>query len=138
MKNNINAGIIAVLAIGLLAGYILYPLINPSDRKTSELQGLQTPAGSNVKIFEDKEYGISFEYPSSWSVNPSSQIFESGDVVAVQFTGETQTGNTEFYDGARFVVMVPQTTGLDLESWVNSQYSVSDQISDVKINGIAF
>lgn len=138
MKNNINTGIVATLVIGLLAGYSLYPLINPSDRKTIEPQSLQAPAKSNVKIFEDKEYGISFEYPASWSVNPSSQVFKSGDVVAVYFTGETQTENTEFYDGARFVVMVPEALAQDLESWVNSRYSASDQVSDVRINGTLF
>lgn len=148
MKNNIGISVIVALVIGLLAGYVVYPFINPSDKQEIQSQGPKTPTQpdiktSDIKTFEDKQYGISFEYPSSWTVNPSSQVFESGDVVAVQFTGETQQPNTDFYDGARLVVMVPQATTLDLNSWVNSKHGSTvsgtpPQISNTIINGVPF
>ncbi|MBI2051589.1 hypothetical protein HYT33_02385 [Candidatus Roizmanbacteria bacterium] len=142
MKNNINTGIVAALVIGLLVGYVVYPFINPSGKQAPQSQeqgqGFKTPTRSDWTTFSDKQYGISFDYPSSWTVEPSTQVFENGDLVAVQVLGETQKANTEFYDGSRFIVMTPVPTNLDLESWVNSKYSVNDQISDVDINGVAF
>lgn len=142
VKTNFNVGIIVVLVIGLLLGYVVYPFINPSGKQTprsqEQEQGYKAPTRSDWKTFKNEQYGISFDYPTSWTVDSSSQVFESGDVVTVQILGETQKAQTEFYDGGRFVVMVPQATNLDLESWVNSQYSASDQISDVNINGVAF
>lgn len=103
----------------------------------------QTAAQPDWKTFENKQYNISFKYPPSWSVITSSQIFENGDLVTVQFVGKTQTGQTDLYDGARFVVMVPQATSLDLNSWVNSKHSSNvsgtpAQISNTTINGVSF
>lgn len=138
MKNNISVGIVAALVIGLLVGYVVYPFINPSQKQTTQTQDSKTAPQSDWTTFSDEQYGISFDYPRSWSVESSTQVFENGDVVAVQILGETQQAQTDFYDGGRFVVMVPQATNLDLESWINSQYSPSDQISDVNINGVVF
>lgn len=103
----------------------------------------QTPAQSDWQTFENKQYNISFKYPPSWSVNPSSQIFENGDLVTVQFIGQTQTGQTELYDGARFVVMIPQPISQDLNYWVNTKHSSTvsgsaPQISDTSISGMSF
>ncbi|OGK19610.1 hypothetical protein A3G67_00985 [Candidatus Roizmanbacteria bacterium RIFCSPLOWO2_12_FULL_40_12] len=138
MKNNISTGIVAALVIGLLVGYIVYPFINPSQKQTTQTQDNKTAPQSDWKTFNEEQYGISFEYLKSWSVESSTQVFENGDIVAVQFFGETQKANTEFYDGGRFIVMTPVQTDLDLESWVNSKYTANDQISDVTINGVAF
>ena len=140
MKNNVVISIIVAIIIGLLVGYVAYPFVNPSDRQTTQSNGSETPTQTQVDFmtFESQQYDISFDYPSDWSIESSSQIFENGDVVTVQFTGKTQQENTEFFDGARFAVMIPQSTNLDLDSWVNSKYSVNDQISDTNINGVAF
>ncbi len=138
MKNNISVGVIVALVIGLLVGYIVYPYINPSGKQTTTPQGSKTATQSGWSTFSDEQYGISFDYPPDWTVNQSSQVFENGDLVAVQFLGKTQQPNTEFYDGGRFIVMTPVPTDLDLDSWVNSQYTANDQISNVAINGVAF
>ena len=138
VKTNFNVGIIVVLVIGLLLGYIIYPFINREVRQTTQPQDSTTKTQSDWKTFNDEQYGISFEYPKSWSVELSTQVFENGDLVAVQLTGETQQQNTEFYDGGRLIVMTPVPTDLDLDSWVNSQYTANDQISDININGVVF
>ena len=142
MKNNRSTSVIVALVIGLLVGYLVYPYINPSGRQTAQPQeqgqGFTTPTQSGWTTFSDEQYGISFDYPTDWTVNQSSQVFENGDLVAVQFLGKTQQPNTEFYDGGRFIVMTPVPTDLDLDSWVNSKYTVNDQISDVTVNGVAF
>ena len=138
VKTNVNVGIIVVLVIGLLVGYIVYPFINPSKKQTTQTQDSETVPQSDWTKFENKQYGISFDYPKSWSVEPSTQVFENGDVVAVQLTGETQQQNTEFYDGGRFIVMTPVPTNDDLNTWVNGRSSANDQVSEVTINGIVF
>ena len=102
-----------------------------------------TSVKSGWQTYENNTYNISFKYPPSWSVNPATQVFENGDLVAVQFTGATQKEQTEFYDGARFVVMIPQAATLDLNSWVNSKHSTTvsgtpPQFSDTVINGVTF
>lgn len=103
----------------------------------------QAETQSNWQSYENSQYNISFKYPPEWSVNSSTQAFEKGDLVAVQFTGVTQEPQTELSDGARFVVMIPQPTSLDLDSWVNNahQGTISGdppQISDTEINGVPF
>ena len=138
MKNNISIGIVVALIIGLLIGYLVYPSINPPAKQTTQPQDLKTATQSGWATFSDDQYGISFDYPTDWSVNQSTQVFENGDLVAVQVLGETQKNNTEFYDGSRFIVMTPVPTDLDLGSWVNSKYTANDQVSDVTINGVAF
>lgn len=121
---------------GFSGGASRVQLQSPSPDATASIQ-------SNWQTFENKQYKISFKYPPLWSVSPSSQIFENGDLVAVQFIGQTQTAQTELYDGARFVVMIPQPTSQDLNSWVNSKHTTSvsgtpPQISDTSINGMSF
>ena len=138
MKNNISVIVIGALIIGLLFGYIVYPFINSSEKQTTQTQDSNTAIQADWTKFENKQYGISFEYPKSWSVEESTQVFENGDLVAVQLIGETQQNNTEFYDGGRFIVMTPVPTDLELDSWVNSKYTANDQISDVTINGVVF
>src|SRR3972149_8742970 len=138
MKNNISIGIVVALIIGLLVGYLVYPSINPPAKQTTQPQDLKTATQSGWATFSDDQYGISFDYPTDWTVNQSTQVFENGDLVAVQVLGETQKNNTEFYDGGRFIVMTPVPTDLDLGSWVNSKYTANDQISDVTINGVVF
>ncbi|MBI2034577.1 MAG: FecR domain-containing protein, partial [Candidatus Levybacteria bacterium] len=138
VKTNLNVGIIVVLVIGLLLGYIIYPFINRTARQTTQPQDTTTTTQSGWTTFKDEQSGISFDYPPSWSVSQVSQVFENGDLVAVQLLGPSQQENTEFYDGGRFIVMTPVPTDLDLDSWVNSKYTANDQISDVTINGVAF
>ncbi|OGK53050.1 hypothetical protein A2970_00085 [Candidatus Roizmanbacteria bacterium RIFCSPLOWO2_01_FULL_44_13] len=138
VKTNFNVGIIVILAIGLLVGYLIYPYINPSDKQTTQPQNSKTTTQSGWTTFSDKQYGISFDYPPSWSVSQVSQVFENGDLIAIQVLGDTQKENTEFYDGGRFIVMTPVPTDLDLDSWINSKYTANDQISDVTINGVVF
>jgi len=127
---------VALLLTGNKGSLTPAPSVQPKTTDT-------TAAQSDWKTFENKQYNISFKYPPLWSINPASQFFENGDLVAVQFTGKTQQQNTEFYDGARFVVMVPLSTNLDLNSWVNSKHGTSvsgtpPQISDTTINGVSF
>ena len=154
-KNNltfsVNRNWVIVFAIILLIAGVALLIkgktgsLTPSPVTQSEVSA--SPASqtipSNWKTFENNQYNISFKYPPSWSVNPATQVFENGDVVAVQFIGKTQKEQTELYDGARFVVMVPQSTNLDLNSWVNSKHSsnvsgVPPQISDANISGMSF
>lgn len=128
--------ILGAVFVGIRIGA---PSVQPQPPSSDNTAATQ----SDWKTFENKQYNISFKYPPSWSVNPSSQAFENGDLVTVQFTGATQQGQTEFYDGARFVVMVPQATSLDLNSWVNSKHSSNvsgtpAQISNTTINGVSF
>jgi len=154
-KNNltfsVNRNWVIVFALILLiAGVALLVegkrgSLKPSPAAQSEVfaSPVSQTIPSNWKTFENKKYNISFKYPPSWSVIPSTQVFENGDVVAVQYTGKTQRQNTELYDGARFVVMVPQSTNLDLNSWVNSKHSLNvngtpPQISNTEINGMSF
>ena len=138
MKNNISIGIVVALIIGLLIGYLVYPSINTPAKQTTQPQNSKTTTQSGWTTFSDKQYGISFDYPPSWSVSQVSQVFENGDLIAIQVLGDTQKENTEFYDGGRFIVMTPVPTDLDLDSWVNSKYTANDQISDVTINGVVF
>ena len=143
VKTNFNVGIIVVLVVGLLVGYVVYPFINPSQKQTTQTQDSKTAPQSDWTTFSDEQYGISFDYPKSWSVESSTQVFENGDVVAVQILGETQQAQTEFYDGARLVVMIPEATKLDLADWVASKHQGMPsenppQVTDVQINGRAF
>ena len=138
MNNKISLNLIIALVIGLLIGYLVYPYINKSDKQTPQPQDTTTTTQQGWTTFSNEQYGISFDYPPDWTVNQSTQVFENGDVVAVQNLGETQEENTEFFDGGRFIVMTPVPTDLDLNSWVNSKYTVNDQISDVTLNGVAF
>lgn len=138
VNNKISRNIIIALVIGLLLGYVVYPFINQQVNDTRSGKGYKTSTKTDVLTFQDDQYGVSFDYPSSWTIDETSQVFENGDIVMVQFTGDTQQPNTEFSDGARFVVMTPVPTDLDLDSWVNSQYSANDQISEETINGIVY
>lgn len=148
LKKNLSKVVIFIL---IIAGAVFVGIkIGTSSTSTPAVQPQiipsptdETQAQSNWQMFENKQYNISFKYPPSWSVNPSSQMFENGDLVAVQFIGQTQTAQTELYDGARFVVMVPQPTSQDLNSWVNSKHATNvsgaaPQISDTSINDMSF
>src|SRR3989344_2332469 len=63
--------------------------------------------------YVNTKYQIVFPYPLSWSMNTTTSVFESGDLITVEFIGPTQTKQTELFDGARFVVMIPQKTDGD-------------------------
>ena len=95
--------------------------VQPQQPASPEATSVQ----SGWQTYENNTYNISFKYPPSWSINPSSQVFENGDLVAVQFIGQTQKQNT------------------DLNSWVNSKHSSNvsgtpAQISSTDINGVSF
>src|SRR3989344_6606431 len=127
---------VALLLTGNKGSLTPAPSVQPKTTDT-------TAAQSDWKTFENKQYNISFKYPPLWSINPASQFFENGDLVAVQFIGQTQRQNTELYDGARFIVMVPQQTSLNLNSWVNNRHGSNvsgtpPQISSRVINGVSF
>ena len=144
---NRNA-IIVIALILVIVGVALILTTNNALLPSKPPVASPSPAAAQVsqqdwQLFENKQYNISFKYPPSWSVNPATQVFENGDLVAVQFTGATQKEQTEFYDGARFVVMIPQAATLDLNSWVNSKHSTTvsgtpPQFSDTVINGVTF
>ena len=130
--------ILGAVFVGIKIG-ALKPSVQPQQPASPDTTSIQ----SGWQTFENSTYNISFKYPPSWSVNPNSQVFENGDLVAVQFIGKTQTDQTELFDGARFIVMVPQQTSLDLNSWVNNRHgsNVSGtpaQISSTDINGVSF
>ena len=144
---NRNAIIVIALILLIVGVALILTQKNALSPSTPPVAS-PSPAAAQVsqqdwQLFENKQYNISFRYPPTWSVNPTTQIFENGDLVAVQFTGATQKEQTEFYDGARFVVMIPQATTLDLNSWVNSKHSSNvsgtpPQFSDTVINGVTF
>ena len=129
--------ILGAVFVGIKIG-ALKPSVQPQQPASPDTTSIQ----SGWQTFENSTYNISFKYPPSWSINPSSQVFENGDLVAVQFIGQTQKQNTELYDGARFIVMVPQQTSLDLNSWVNNRHGSNvsgtpPQISSRVINGVS-
>src|SRR3990167_456246 len=131
--------VLIILGVVFIGTKISTPSVQPQQPTSPDTTSTQ----SGWKTFENNRYNISFKYPPSWSINPSSQVFENGDLVAVQFIGQTQTDQTELYDGARFIVMVPQQTSLNLNSWVNNRHgsNVSGtpaQISSTDINGVSF
>lgn len=93
--------------------------------------------------YVNDKYNVVLAYPLSWSVNTTTAIFEGGDLIAVEFIGSTQKDQTEFYDGARLVVMIPEETKLDLAAWVANKHQgmpgeTPPQVTDVRINGRAF
>lgn len=141
-KMNRNMKIVLVLVVGLLLGYIVYPFINPSgqpaQKPTISIGESKTTPQEGWKTFEDKASGISFEYPNEWKINNQSQVFEQGDLVDVRKLGETQKEETEFYDGGRFTVMKPLPTYDDMQTWLKNRTSADDQVSDVRINEVAF
>lgn len=94
------------------------------------------------KYVNDK-YNIVLAYPLSWSVKTTTEVFEGGDLIAVEFIGSTQEDQTEFYDGARLVVMIPQDSKLDLAAWVANKHEglvgeTPPPVTDVQINGRDF
>lgn len=145
MNRNLILGIALVL---LIVGAAL--VLSKNNGLLTSTAPVQSPSPTAAQVsqqdwqsFENKQYNISFKYPPSWSINKNTQLFENGDLVAVQFTGATQKEQTEFYDGARFVVMIPQATNLDLNSWVESRHKANvsgsaPQFSDTVINGVTF
>jgi len=143
---NRNLGVVFILVLIILGAVIIGTKIGtltPSVQPQQPTSPDTTSTQSDWQTFENNTYNISFKYPPSWSVNPSSQVFENGDLVAVQLIGQTQKQNTELYDGARFIVMVPQQTSLNLNSWVNNRHGSNvsgtpPQISSRVINGVSF
>lgn len=145
MNRNLILGIALVLLI-VGAALVLSKnkgLLTSTAPISSPSPGAAQVSQQDWQSFENKQYNISFRYPPTWSINENTQMFEGGDLVAVQFTGATQKEQTEFYDGARFVVMIPQATTLDLNSWVESRHKANvsgsaPQFSDTVINGVTF
>src|SRR3989344_2406269 len=122
---NRNLGVVFIFVLIILEAVFIGTKISTlttSDQPQQPASPEATSVQSGWQSLENSTYNISFKYPPSWSVNPNSQVFENGDLVAVQFIGKTQKQNTELYDGARFIVMVPQQTSLDLNSWVNNRH----------------
>ena len=149
--NQLNRNLVIVFIFILIIGAVFVGIKIGTPATPSTSVQPQSPAPSagqtaeqlDWKAYENKQYNVSFKYPPSWSVIPSTQAFENGDLVTVQFIGKTQQQNTELYDGARFVVMIPQPTNLDLNSWVNTKHGTTvsgtpPQISDMEINGVPF
>ncbi|OGG03149.1 hypothetical protein A2W14_03535 [Candidatus Gottesmanbacteria bacterium RBG_16_37_8] len=98
-----------------------------------ELQNLLPPSlppsgSANVPLnwltYSDTDYGISFSYPPNWQLNPDSDsnAFEGGEIIDVKIWGETQTEDTELFDGASFTVGKPVTTSLPLDEWINTEF----------------
>src|SRR3990167_11258068 len=93
--------------------------------------------------YVNTKYQIVFPYPLSWSMNTTTWVFESGDLITVEFIGPTQKDQTEFYDGARLVVMIPQKTDGDLSDWIAERHKAlpgenPSVVSDVSLNGRNF
>ena len=140
--------IIVIALILLIVGVALILTTNSSLLPSKPPVSSPSPAAAQVsqqgwKSFENKQYKISFKYPPTWSINENIQMFENGDLVAIQIKGTTQKEQTEFYDGARFVVMIPQATNLNLNSWADAKHKANvtgtaPQFSDTVINGVTF
>ena len=93
--------------------------------------------------YVNTKYQVVFPYPLTWSMNTKTGIFESGDLITVEFIGPTQKDQTEFYDGARFVVMIPGETDLDLSDWIAEKHQAlpgenPPEVSDTQLNGRNF
>ncbi|QQG43191.1 MAG: hypothetical protein HYW45_03245 [Candidatus Daviesbacteria bacterium] len=93
--------------------------------------------------YVNTKYKIVFPYPLSWSMNTTTLIFEDGDLITVEFLGPTQKERAEFYDGARFTVMIPQKTDLDLSGWIAEKHKglpgeKPPDVNDVQLNGRNF
>ena len=113
---------------------------------------LQSPEGGKFDDYATQlkwgryvntKYQIVSPYPLSWSMNTTTSIFENGDLITVEFIGPTQTDQTEFFDGARFVVMIPEATNLDLSAWISNKHQGlpgedPPQVTDVQFNGRGF
>ena len=144
---NRNA-IIVIALILVIVGVALILTTNNALLPSKPPVASPSPAAAQVsqqgwKSFENKQYKISFKYPPTWSINENIQMFENGDLVAIQIKGTTQKEQTEFYDGARFVVMIPQATNLNLNSWADAKHKANvtgtaPQFSDTVINGVTF
>ena len=93
--------------------------------------------------YVNTKYQVIFAYPLTWSMNTTTSVFESGDLITVEFIGPTQTDQTEFFDGARLAVMIPQQTNLGLSDWIAERHKVlpgenPPVVSDVQLNGRNF
>ena len=98
--------------------------INPSD-----IAVIPTPTPDKNWIkFENIQYGISFEHPSSWEKRVGGQSFENGDLVAFQVIGQTQRPQTELYDGLSFAVMNPIETDVTAEEWAKKTYGTVSEV----------
>lgn len=132
--------VLIVVAVALVLGrsrITRRPPLPPVDNSASYQERLDWGRYVNTK------HNIIFVYPLSWSVNTTTAVFENGDLVAVEFIGQTQADKTEFYDGARLVMMIPEETMLDLAAWVANKHQgmpgeTPPQVTDVRINGRAF
>jgi len=144
---NRNAIIVIALILLIVGVALILTQKNALSPSTPPVAS-PSPATAQVsqqdwKSFENKQYKISFKYPPTWSINENIQMFENGDLVAIQIKGTTQKEQTEFYDGARFVVMIPQATNLNLNSWADAKHKANvtgtaPQFSDTVINGVTF
>jgi hypothetical protein len=93
--------------------------------------------------YVNTKYKVVFPYPLTWSMNTTTSVFETGDLITVEFVGPTQKDRTEFYDGARLVVMIPQPTNLDLSDWIAERHQGlpgenPPEVSEVELNGRKF
>src|SRR3990167_6260232 len=121
-------------------------------RRTTEQPKLQLPDGGKFDDYDTQlkwgryintKYRVIFAYPLTWSMNTTTSIFETGDLITVEFIGPTQKDQTEFYDGARLVGMIPQPTNSDLSDWVAGRHrglpgENPPEASDVQLNGRNF
>lgn len=130
---------VAAVLILVLAGSRITkrPVSPPVDNLTNYQEQLDWG-----KYVNDK-YNVVLVYPLSWSVNTTTAVFEGGDLIAVEFIGFTQEDQTEFYDGARLAMMIPEEAKLDLAAWVANKHQglpgeTPPQVTDVQINGRAF
>src|SRR3990172_66908 len=85
--------VLLILGAVIIGTKIGTPSVQPQQPASPDT----TSVKSGWQTYENNTYNISFKYPPSWSINPSSQVFENGDLVAVQFICKKQKDKKEFF-----------------------------------------
>ncbi len=119
--------IIASIILSLLVGFF-------SVWKTNSF--LSQPGA--YRVYQNKEYKFTVEYPNNWEIKRDTQVFENGDVVAFQIKGPTQKRYTEFIDGARFIISKPFSIETDLSSWIKSYFTSNVKLSKSELGNYTY
>lgn len=120
------------------------PVATPSIKAQPSLNNYSLKESAEGWITYESEYGFSLSFPKSWEVEKETQIMRDGDLVSIVTVGETQKDGTEFYDGARLTVGIPQKTNknaLDYAKKYHGEVSVGEvpnEFSQAKFGDLVF
>ncbi len=116
----------------------------PSIKAQSSQKNYSLTESPQGWVTYDSEYGFNISFPKSWEIEKETQIMEDGDLFSVFIRGETQKDGTEFYDGARLTVGIPQKTNksaLDYAKEYHGKVSVGEvpnEYSEAKFGNLVF